>query len=70
MHLRRISINKNDAKKPCVTNASDNHISETHVTEVAPHSSICSLMSGLIFYNSMYILRESAVILELRSSDE
>ena len=32
MGVRRMSVNKNNAKKTFVTNALDNHISETHVT--------------------------------------
>ena len=34
MDVRRVSVNENDAKKPFLANASNNHTSETHVTEV------------------------------------
>ena len=34
MDARRRSINKYDANQPFVVKGSDNHISETHVTDV------------------------------------
>ena len=40
MDARRRPINKNNAKKPFVTKASDNHAAEPHVTEV--YTPICS----------------------------
>ena len=61
MDARKRSGNKNDAKKPLVSMASDNHTSETNVTAVyttiyAPtrHDPIC--------FNYIYILRESVFI--------
>ena len=33
-HTKRRSVNKNDAKKPFVTNASDSYTSDTQVTRV------------------------------------
>ena len=39
MNARRRSVNENDAKKPFIINASDNHASETHVTGV--YTTLC-----------------------------
>ena len=40
MDVKRVSVNKNDTKKPSATKNSDNHTSETYVTEVK--TPICS----------------------------
>ena len=69
MYPRRRSFNKNDAKKPFIANASDNHVSETAVTGVC--TPICShILWSHVLQLSVYAQESQKLSLELRRSDE
>ena len=61
MAVSSTSVDMNDAKKPLVAKASDNHISGAHPTGIyTPYN---PTRYGSIFCNSNNILRESVIIL-------
>ena len=55
--IRTMSVTQKDAKKPFVTKASDNDISESHVT-----GKYTPIYYDLVYYKSIYTLTESVLL--------